>query len=851
MEGIVLFLVGVSPWCFGAVDPTFEYCLVAGIGLLAVLWGVRSVLSREFTWIVCPISLSLFVIFVVGTLQIVSIPSWTLSAVSPAAGSLRAELLPVQPEVLAAGDPAPASPGWPAVSYYPAATKVLLGRILAVLVLFAVIRGNIASTASLKRLSWLCLANGVLLTLFGLWQFAGTAGSPGPHNIVFGYKTLGDAFGPFICRNHFAFYVNMCIGLTLGLLLLAGRSENDKRARRIHKAQALVEQTEEDEGSLSFLSILHSPVQLWLTVCLAVMAAGLVACMSRGGVAALAIAAVVAFVFRGPVKRANRLELLALPLVIGAGLIAWVGIKPLESRLNVFSASNVSDGRLEMWRNMLPIGLAHPITGTGYGTLPYIEPVYRQRNYGADVDYKIDHAHNDYLEAFIEGGILRLLASFAIVWFLARYARKAITKHETRTPARLAFGAFVAIGAVAVHSFFDFGMFTPAVTILATVIAAQLCNTARNDPTEPPDSRSNHAANVSLFGWGGVFGLVGLSAIAVVLVAHGSRLDSTQTLRLRAYQALKGKTPNPDLAIAALTQAIHRSPDDAELRTELGQVYLDSWRAFLDKQGSPDNATPAGHGADRESRQAYDNYIKPALRQMIAGRDLCPLLARPHARLAAWAVDVPGPGPRMAQSDPAAKYWARAIRCAPYDPDLLYYAGQMEFDAGRFDLACDYWRRSLDRRSTHLRAILNAALPRIGPDEVMKRLLPGDPASLLELADLLSVRPDQADAQRRILERTKSLLKEQVLTLDARNSYMLAKCYRLLGEVDPARSSYEQAVLLEPTKHEWHFEYAQFLYSLPGDQYKTRALQALNDTLFYHPNNAAARQLKNAIEKGS
>jgi hypothetical protein len=437
------------------------------------------------------------------------------------------------------------------------------------------------------------------------------------------------------------------------------------------------------------------------------------------------------------------------------------------------------------------------------------------------------------------------------VWFLARYARKAIAKHETRTPARLAFGALVAIGAVAIHSFFDFGMFTPAVTVLATVIGAQLCNTARNDPTEPPDSRSNLAANVSLFGWGGMVGLLGLTTVAVILVAHGSRLDSTQTLRLRAYQALKSKTPNPDLAITALTQAIHRSPDDAELRVELGQVYLDTWRAFLDKQGSPENAAPGGHGADRESRQAYDHYIKPALRQMIAGRDLCPLLARPHARLAAWAFDVPGPGPRMAQSDPAAKYWARAIRVAPYDPDLLFYAGQMEFDAGRFDDACNYWKRSLERRSTHLRAVLNAALPRIGPEKVMERLLPGDPATLLELADLLSVRPDQADAQRRILERTKSLLKEQVLTLDATNSYMLAKCYRLLGEVDPAISSYEQAVLLEPTKHEWHFEYAQFLYSLPGDSNKSKALLHLIETLKYHPNNTAAVRLKNAIEKGN
>ena len=41
-----------------------------------------------------------------------------------------------------------------------------------------------------------------------------------PKDTVFWtFQTDGAVFGPFICRNHFAFYLNLCLGLTTGLFL--------------------------------------------------------------------------------------------------------------------------------------------------------------------------------------------------------------------------------------------------------------------------------------------------------------------------------------------------------------------------------------------------------------------------------------------------------------------------------------------------------------------------------------------------------------------------------------------------------------------------------------------------------
>lgn len=864
MEGVVVLLVVAAPWCFGAVDPTFEYLVYLGIGLVAGTWAVRSLMDRMFLWMTCPVALCVGAIFLVGALQLIRVPQAGLYLVSPAAAKWNSELRPEQPEVLSAGEPSASQPGWPAVSYSPAATKQALARILALMLLYGAVRTNLTSIGSYQRLAWVAVANGVALTIFGLWQFANDRGSTGPHSVVLGHRVYGDAFGPFICRNHFAFYINLCIGFAASLLYAAGRSDNDKRARSIHKAQALVEQSEADDSALSMFGILHSPQQLWLVVCVAVMVTGVVASMSRGGVAALAGATIVAYVMRGPVKRAGRLDLLAIPIVLGIGLVTWIGIKPLESRLNLFRSGTTQDGRLEMWKNTLPIALSHPVLGTGYGTTQYIEPLYRSRNYGAGVDYEIDHVHNDYLQAFIEGGVSRLVATLLIVWFLYRFARKAMERHDTRTPGRYAFGSIIGIGAVCMHSFVDFGMSTPAVAVLATVAAAHLCSLARVDPTEPPNAGSKRIARIEAGGWGGLVGAVGLAAVIMVMVGQGSRMAAVDACRVRAFQSLKNR--QSDLAISALSQAVRIAPDDPELRIELGQIYLDTWNAMKSRlttraRSGEALAMLAGENSfgvaavlaapkvfELNAEKGFHDLVKPALRQFIAGRDLCPLLARPHARLAAWAFDAGGNEPRMAKSDPAQKYWQRTLKVAPYDPDLLYQAGRNAFEAGRFDEAWGFWRKSLERRPAHLSAIVNSAIARLGAEGVVDRLIVDDPAMLLQTAELLANRPDHASTHRRVLERAKSILQERVLVIDGPTSFMLAQCYAQLNESDPAITAFEQAIALQPMRYEWRYEYARFLYNLPGDANRSKALVQLREGLKYNASHQPTLRLRAVIE---
>src|SRR5439155_25316999 len=123
------------------------------------------------------------------------------------------------------------------------------------------------------------------------------------------------------------------------------------------------------------------------------------------------------------------------------------------------------------------------LLGSGYGTVNSVEPRGRREEdvtAGTGVVTDVEHAHNDYLEALVEGGLPRLALTLALVWFLVRFGWRTFDRHGDRTPALLAFGLLVGVLAIVFHAFVDFVLFTPAVALLATVVAAQLCSLSRS-----------------------------------------------------------------------------------------------------------------------------------------------------------------------------------------------------------------------------------------------------------------------------------------------------------------------------------------------------------------------------------
>ena len=286
-----------------------------------------------------------------------------------------------------------------------------------------------------------------LLAIFGLTQ---SFTSP---TKVYWIRELNQstAFGPFINRHHFAGYMELTIALPLGLLF-AGAVDKEKR--------------------LLYLFIAG------------LMGVALVMTTSRGGIISL-VAEIVFLVIVTAIwrkqserrrRRSSRLKRVAArPGMAGALLVGlFLGVVLLggEFSINRFIDSvNTDDpttGRAHFWSVTLDMIKAHPYIGTGLGAYGVIYTQYDSRN-GL---YRLEQAHNDYLQVFSDAGIVGgvLALSFRRAAVLQGDFVRAKSRDDFRRGVALA--ALGGCFAVLVHSFFDFTLHTTSNALLFLVLAA-------------------------------------------------------------------------------------------------------------------------------------------------------------------------------------------------------------------------------------------------------------------------------------------------------------------------------------------------------------------------------------------
>jgi O-antigen ligase len=153
------------------------------------------------------------------------------------------------------------------------------------------------------------------------------------------------------------------------------------------------------------------------------------------------------------------------------GLFLGVVLLGGEFSINRFIDSvNTDDpttGRAHFWAVTLDIIKAHPYVGVGLGAFGVIYTRYDTRS-GL---YRLEQAHNDYLQVLSDGGIVGavLALSFVVLLFY-----KAIQRAKSRDDFRrgVALASLSGCFAVLVHSFFDFTLHTTSNALLFLVLAA-------------------------------------------------------------------------------------------------------------------------------------------------------------------------------------------------------------------------------------------------------------------------------------------------------------------------------------------------------------------------------------------
>jgi O-antigen ligase len=253
--------------------------------------------------------------------------------------------------------------------------------------------------------------------------------------------------GTYVNKNHYAALLEMTLPLALAAgaaVYRAGFVPHGRPAAPAIKASALMG-------------------------CGALMLAALAASQSRmaffGVLCSLAVMGVISIT--AVEQRIYRPAPIGRRLLAGGAVFAAVGLlfvlvppRALIERYGLLAGKGgeIGDARLGIWRESIPMVKAYPIVGCGLGTY---ESGFMRFKKVAPM-FRVDFAHNDYLQILIELGAIGLVIGLAlVVWILSRVLRVALFHKECRGW-ELALGLAGALTALLIHSGADFNLYIPA-----------------------------------------------------------------------------------------------------------------------------------------------------------------------------------------------------------------------------------------------------------------------------------------------------------------------------------------------------------------------------------------------------
>jgi len=255
---------------------------------------------------------------------------------------------------------------------------------------------------------------GFSLAIFALVQHATW------HKGIYWFRELtmgGVPFGPFVNRNHFAGLMGMLVPLGLGLAVT--REKKEKRVL------------------FGFMTV--------------IMAVSLFFSLSRGGIssffAGMALFAV--FLFQRN-NGTRKVWIIGFFIAVVLSYVVYLGIDPVIER---FYKTDVSgEERLVVWSSTWYAIRDFWLTGTGLGSFLNIFHLYSPLSVQGGL---YDHAHNDYLEFFLETG---LPGAICLLAFISVMIYTVIRSPLQGKDSVLRTAALSSVCTMAVHSFFDFNL---------------------------------------------------------------------------------------------------------------------------------------------------------------------------------------------------------------------------------------------------------------------------------------------------------------------------------------------------------------------------------------------------------
>lgn len=445
--GLLLFIPVFSTLLFGGVDnTTWIFLLIFWLAII-LLWLTDAWKGSGVLFSPSTLQIPMLGLLLIGVIQLL-----------PLGGATTGDLLTV--------------PISRSLSLNPYATRFFVLHLVVYIVFFAACLTFINKESRLRKAVLMVIIFGAVMAFFGILQRLANPDG------IYGLRGTPQAipFGPFVNQHHFAAFMEMTAGVTVGLLF-GKKTATDKK--------------------------------ILLTIAVTMMGVATLMTSSRGGV--LGAASVLAFAllinfFSGRWSKEKNSSSepaggIQQKAVIAAGVAALIlvifgvvlflgGNDQLFRGIGATDIQEgVTNGRSHFWPIALHIFFEHPILGAGFEAFGM---AFTQHDTWNGV-LRVEQAHNDYLQTLADGGIAAFVCIVIFVYLLFRKGLGTIAKsHGFRRDA--AIGALAGCFGILIHSFFDFPLRTPSNGFFFLLLCTIATVTIRSNRTEPLRRRRSTTA---------------------------------------------------------------------------------------------------------------------------------------------------------------------------------------------------------------------------------------------------------------------------------------------------------------------------------------------------------------------
>jgi O-antigen ligase len=442
-QGLLIAAVAWGAFAFGAVYP-WAYWPLAIVAQIVALIGLCLPRPAGYRGLELSTLAGVLAAFLVAiVIQLIPMRLSTVTAVSPSAQEIVAQLDPMARTGLATVHP---------MSIAPARTLAGLA-VIASLAFLALGAARLLSIVGPHGTVRAIAIIGVLLALTGIIQ------QPLFNGKIYGFWTPlmgGLPYGPFVNKNHFAGWMLMGLPLTLGWLC----SQIARGMRGVRSGF---------REKLLWLSTPDASRIVLLMGASALMALSLILTMSRSGMgaAAMAVFGTAVLAARKQDTRAKKIVSATIVAAVVVLAVAWIGTASISDR---FASANWGEmnERKGAWQDAIAIARRYPLVGTGLNTYG-VATLFYQRY---DLAQHYAQAHNDYLQLAAEGGLLLTIPAATCIVVLVLAIRRRFKQETSTMTYWIRAGAVAGLCAIAVQETVEFSLQMPGNAALFAIVCA-------------------------------------------------------------------------------------------------------------------------------------------------------------------------------------------------------------------------------------------------------------------------------------------------------------------------------------------------------------------------------------------